>query len=223
MIILGYIASNYKKSNYKIVLSEQVYARLLGLINLCGLNMSGEYDEFGSLFYGKIESNGVILLESPSKEQNNQIQSKSFSMTDSMWKELESKIDDDNCRVFAHFHTHPYFQDDRNRLYSNEDVSFYQNLALGLNKNRKAEDQIMVLGCMASVSGRNISSSDDISFVYYDMRQHEMIYIPSVYVRIGNQEYELEHVLDKYSYNGTSYSIDRTLLEIDIEKSQKHR
>ena len=78
--MLGYIASNYKKSNYKIVLSEQVYTRLLGLINLCGLNINGEYDEFGSLFYGKFESNGVIFLESPSEVQDYQIQSKSFSM-----------------------------------------------------------------------------------------------------------------------------------------------
>lgn len=222
--MLGYIASNYKKSNYKIVLSEQVYTRLLGLINLCGLNINGEYDEFGSLFYGKFESNGVIFLESPSEVQDYQIQSKSFSMTDSMWKELESKIDDDNCRIFAHFHTHPYFQDDRNRLYSTEDISFYQNLAIGLNNNRKNEDQIIVLGCMASVSGRNISSLDDISFVYYDTQQHEMIYVPSIFVKIGNQEYELEHVPDEYSYNGVSFPIDRTLLEINTDESQKrHR
>ena len=76
---------------------------------------------------------------------------------------------------------------------------------------------------MASVSGRNISSLDDISFVYYDMQKREMIYIPSVYVRIDNQEYELEHIPDEYSYNGTSFPIDRTLLEIDTEKPQKHR
>lgn len=220
---MGYIASNYKKGNYKIILSEQVYGRLLGLINLCGLNINGEHDEFGSLLYGKMESNDVVFLESTSEVQDHPIQSKSFSMTDSMWKELESKIDNENCRVFAHFHTHPYFQDDRNRLYSTEDISFYKNLTLGLNKNRKVEDKILVLGCMASVSGVNISSLDDISFVCYDMGQHEMIYIPSVYVRIGNLEYELEHVLDEYSYNGTSFTIDRALLEIAAEESRKHR
>ena len=223
MIALGYIASNYKIIDYKIVISEQAYARLLGLINLCGLNINGENDEFGTLIYGNIKPNGVIYLESPSEAEDYEIQSESFTMSDSMWKELEKKIDHESCRVFAHFHTHPYFQDDRNRLYSEKDISFYKTLSMGLNNNRDSNDRITVLGCMASVSGRNISSLDDISFVYYDIDKQEMFYIPYVYVKIGNNEYELKNVPDIYSYAGKTYPINRTLLEVNPEENQRHR
>lgn len=220
---MGYIASNYEKSNYRVVLSKQAYVRLLGLINLCGLNINGEYDEFGSLIYGKVESGGVIYLDIPSNVDDNKVQSKAFSMSNSMWKELESKIENNGCRLFAHFHTHPYFQDDRNRLYSESDILFYQALAIELNKKRKAGDKVMVLGCMASVSGINISSLDDLSIVYYDIEQNKMIYIPAVYVRINGKEYELKNIQDEYLYNGTSFPINRTLLDVDTEKEQKHR
>ena len=220
---MGYISSNYKKSNYKVVISEQVYSRLLGLINLCGLNINGENDEFGTLIYGKVAPNEVIYLESPSEVEDYQIQSKAFSMTDSMWQELEEKIDNDGCRLFVHFHTHPYFQDDRNRLYSESDISFYQAIATGLNKNRNNTDRIMVFGCMASISGCNISSMDDISFVYYDIDERDFLYIPSVYVRIGDSEYELKNVPDEYSYDGVVFPINRTLLEVDTGEPEKHR
>ena len=217
---MGYIASNFKKSDYKIVLSEEVYARLLGLINLCGLNINGENDEFGTLIYGNIDFNNTICLDDLSNVEDNKIQSKSFSMTDSMWNELEDKINE-GCRVIVHFHTHPFFQDDRNRLYSNEDILFYQRLAAGLNKNQNENDEVIVLGCMASVNGKNISSLDDISFVYYDLHKQEMLYIPSVFVKVGDVDYELKNMLDDYIYGGIKYPINRTLLEVNTEKQQE--
>ena len=217
---MGYIASNYKKSNYKVILSEQAYARLSGLINLCGLNINGEYDEFGSLIYGRIDPSGVLYLDNPSEVEDNKIQSKAFVMSESMWTELDNKLKKDGCRLVAHFHTHPYFQDDRNRLYSDSDISFYQKFAVGVNRDQEPDDKIMVLGCMASVNYDNTPSLDDLSIVYYDIDQKTMLYIPEVYVKIKDKEHELKNVKDEYSFGNQTYPMNRTLLEVNTENAQ---
>lgn len=214
---MGYIPSNFKSNNnLKIVMSEEVYIRLAGCINLCGLDMGKGLHEFGTVLYGSIDENGIIYLDSPSKWDNYELKSKSFSLSDEMYGEMLNNMDQKQHQVVCHVHTHPYFQGDFNRHYSQEDVDFYKRLSTRF-------ENATALGCMLSVSGNNLSNQDDISFVMVNPRTNEIYNIPDISVNINGQVIPLTKQQDVYidERTGQRYPVQRTLFEID-EKLINH-
>lgn len=208
---MGYIPSYFKNNNnLKIVMSEEVYTRLAGCINLCGLDMGKGLHEFGTVLYGNIAEDGTIHLESPSKWDNYELKSKKFSLSDEMLDEMLNNMEQNQYQVVCHVHTHPYFQGDFNRHYSQEDIDFYRGLST------RFKDAI-ALGCMLSVSGSNVSNQDDISFVMIDSRTNEIYNISDISVNINGQIIPLTSQQDIYVDEriGHRYQVQRTLFEID--------
>lgn len=208
---MGYIPSYFKSNNnLKIVMSEEVYTRLAGCINLCGLDMGKGLHEFGTVLYGSIDENGIIYLDSPSKWDNYELKSKSFSLSDEMLSEMLNNMDQKQYQVVCHVHTHPYFQGDFNRHYSQGDIDFYKALSTRF-KNATA------LGCMLSVSGNNLSNQDDISFVMVEPRTNEIYNISDISVNINGQIIPLTKQQDVYvdERTGQRYPVQRTLFEVD--------
>lgn len=208
---MGYIPSNFKSNNnLKIVMSEEVYTRLAGCINLCGLDMGKGLHEFGTVLYGSVSDDGTIQLETPSKWDNYELKSKSFSLSDEMLVEMLDNMDEKHYQVICHVHTHPYFQGEFNRHYSQEDIDFYKGLSTRFK-------DATALGCMLSVSGNNVSNQDDISFVMVDPRTNEIFNISDISVNINGQIIPLTKQQDVYvdQNTGQQYPVERTMFEVD--------
>lgn len=208
---MGYIPSSFKSNNnLKIVMSEEVYTRLAGCINLCGLDMGKGLHEFGTVLYGNVDENGTIYLEIPSKWDNYKLKSKSFSLSDEMLGEMLDNMEQKHYQVVCHVHTHPYFQGDFNRHYSQSDIDFYRELSTRFKG-------AIALGCMLSVSGNNVSNQDDISFAMVDPRTNKIYNISDISVNINGQSIPLRKQQDVYvdQNTGQHYPVQRTMFEVD--------
>ncbi len=227
---MGYIPSNFKSNNnLRIVMSEEVYTRLAGCINLCGLymgrkkigflNLSNGQEtvdpkdpgaEFGTVLYGNFDEYGTIQLETPSKWDDYLPKSGSFSLSDKMRKEMDDNIILGKYQVVCHVHTHPHIQGDLNRHYSQSDIDYYRKLSTDYSN-------ATTLGCMLSVGAGNVSSQDDISFVIVDPKTKEIYNISNVSVNINGRIVPLAK--QRYVYtdqrSGQKYPTETTLFEID--------
>ena len=207
---MAYIQQIFKDNkDIKLVLSEEVYTHLAGCINLCGLSMGVDNREFGTILYGKTVDNNTINFEICSKYHDYQTKTGSFTLSENMWNELVKKTSSGQFNCAAHVHTHPNLGYEYNRFLSSTDIDFYKKMSSNLG------EKFYTFGCMLSVSGDNLSCTDDISFVYCNPKTKEIFNVPNIYVRIDGIEMPLKKVEGTYEAAGVTHSFERTLFELD--------
>ena len=208
-------------NNFKVVLSEECYTRLLGLINLCGLHMGIDNIEYGTMLYGKVtqNQNGIYTFNFmvPSEfDDYEPIPQRTNLNTENMNEELikNALLNGSTYNCIAHVHTHPYI-DQTSRFLSEEDIQTYKNIFSNWESlSNQQEKAINTLGCLITISGRNMSKEDDISFVYYDSNTEQFYNIPNISVIINNREIPLEKINESFTYDDeTVIHFNRTLLE----------
>ncbi|MBQ3408718.1 MAG: hypothetical protein IJH12_05920 [Clostridia bacterium] len=212
------IQQNYRPINgVRIVLSEEVYKRLAGCINLCGYNMGKDNSEFGTMLYGYRKGMDVIYFERPSYYDDYETQSGRFNISENMIGELADVManhQEYNC--VAHIHTHPYIKDEANRFLSDADVNYYKTI---MNFRDTIEGRrIYGFGGMLSVAGDNTQDTDDISFVYPNPQTGELMLVPEISVEINGREIPLRKIRAQIRPNTGSQqptTFNRTLFNVD--------
>lgn len=202
------VASWQKENNKKIILSEAVYIRLKGLINLSDFKSINKsfLTEYGTFLFGYLDKEGNVYFESSSEKIDNKAKnSGQFAPTDEMVDEYIGKLLEPQYNCFALVHTHPYSGKEAGRFYSNLDVSLYKNLAS--TKIFKGKD-VFILGSLLTASSNYNPDYDDISFISYNPNTNEWSYYPNIYVKNGENLSKLEIVEDKVymDNNGKPYN-----------------
>ena len=180
--------------NSKIILSEEVYIRLLADINLCAFSGNKEL-EYGTFLYGKEIKPNVIYFYIPSKYDDYEPRFREFEVnTDkygnelNMHKELMYNINQSKYDCIAHVHTHPYIGGTC-RFFSNQDLRTIQTLQKNFqpeNGNKKH-----FFGGLLTVGEENTGETDQISFVFYD-ENFGWYKITNITVFLNNQEVSLK-------------------------------
>ena len=202
------VASWQKEDNKKIILSESVYIRLKGLINLSDFESinSDSVEELGGFLFGYLDKNGNVYFESSSEKIGNKAKdSGHFVPTDEMVDEYILKLQEEKYNCFALVHTHPYTDKEAGRFYSNPDVSLYKNLTS--TKTFKGKD-VFIFGTLLTASSNYDPNYDDISFISYNPNTNEWSYYPNIYVKNGETLSKLEIVENKVyiDNNGKPYN-----------------
>lgn len=219
---IQYNENEFKSANnFKVVLSEECYTRLLGDANLCGLHMGSDFNEYGTMLYGLLKQdqndNYIFHFITPSEFDDYTPNSKRLNLnTTEMQKELiENAIKKDspyNC--IAHVHTHPYL-DITSKFLSEEDLHFYETYFSNWENQAQQNGEILnSLSCLITISASNIPAEDDISFIYYDTNANQFYNIPNISVIMHGQEIPLNKSEESFRYDdGSIIQFDRTLLE----------
>jgi len=176
--------------NSKIILSEEVYARLAGNINLCAFSGNNEL-EYGTILYGKEIEPNVIYFDYPSKYDDYVPTRRVFDINvnengeiSEMYNELITNIKGLKYDCIAHIHTHPYIGGTC-RFFSNQDLNMIKNLQTDFQFNEKNKKYFF--GGLLTVGPENISETDEISFVFYD-DNNGWYKITNIMVYVDNQE-----------------------------------
>ena len=157
--------------NGRIILSEEVYARLSGVINLCAFSGNNEL-EYGTLLYGKEIKPNVIYFDVPSKHDDYVPSKRVFDVNTNekgeiseMYKEMIKNINSEKYDCIAHIHTHPYIGGTC-RYFSNQDLSMIKALQIDFQPNDGRKK--FFFGGLLTVGPENTHETDEISFVFYD-------------------------------------------------------
>ena len=208
-----------EKNDMKIVLSEEVYKRLSGCINLCGFNMGKSNNEYGTILYGYKREDGSIYFERPSENDDYVPSSGTFKLGEGMQEELiQNVVTSPRYNCFAHIHTHPYLPKENggSRFTSQEDINYYKS-KFNFSKVEK-EGGVLSFGGLLTVGGENTAETDDISFVQYDANTGKMYHIPNIFVVIDRKEVPLERVDAEFEINGSKIPFKRTLFQTEKEQ-----
>lgn len=202
-----------EKTDLKIVLSEEVYKRLSGCINMCGFDTGKNNNEYGTFLYGYKREDGSIYFEKPSEKDDYVPKSGCFSLGEGMQEELiHNLIENPKYTCFAHIHTHPYLKQEKggSRFTSLADINAYKS-KFNFSKVEK-DGGVLSFGGLLTVAGENTSKTDDISFVQYDSKTGKMYQIPNIYVEIDGQEVPLERVDAEYDINRTKNTFQENIV-----------
>ena len=171
--------------NSKIILSEQVYIRLLGDVNLCAFSGSKDL-EYGTFLYGKEIKPNIIYFDIPSKNDDYIPLSREFDINGTkMYEELINNIEYSKYDSIAHIHTHPYIGGTC-RYFSNQDLMTIKHLQEGFQPSNGQKKYFF--GGLLTVSPLNIGTDDEISFVYYDEKSNNFYKITNITVLNNNEE-----------------------------------
>ena len=171
--------------NAKIILSNQVYIRLLADINLCAYSGS-EGLEYGTMLYGKEIKPNIIYFDIPSETDDYTPASREFDINDTkMYKELINNIEFSKYDCIAHVHTHPYIGGTC-RYFSNQDLLTIKNLQEGFQPSNGTKKYFF--GGLLTVDPSNIGKEDEISFIYYDENAKNFYKITNISVLNDNNE-----------------------------------
>lgn len=204
---MGYEQSNFSHDLRKVVLSEDVWARLQGLINITAFN-NGITDrnklrygyEYGGVLYGFTDEEGSINFTVANKKADYEVHDGSFSLQsgEEMMEELLENLQNPQFNCFAHVHTHPYSRE-ANKFLSEEDVEYYKTTFKFSPLENKLNKKINTFGCLLTQSALNDPKDDDISFVYYNEEDKKIYYLPNIYVKSRNTErlYPLRRIKEK--------------------------
>lgn len=201
-----YYQNEFKKDERKIILSQEVFTRLLGFINLCGY-MTGIDEskldkgyEYGGWLVGKINSDGNIeftITNSSNKfiEKDGRF---SYSEDKDAFDEVLTKLYREDFNCVAQFHTHPYNKKEASRLFSDKDISVYKGALSSGNFSKTLRKNILSFGCLLTCSddkNPEMEEKDDIAFVSYDIANDQMLYFPNIYVKtLDNKLIKLPHI-----------------------------
>lgn len=210
-----------ENNDMKIVLSEEVYKRLSGCINLCGFSMGRSNNEYGTILYGYKRDDGSIYFERPSESDDYVPSTGTFKLGEGMQEELiQNVVINPRYNCFAHIHTHPYLPKENggSRFTSQEDINYYKS-KFNFSKVEK-EGGVLSFGGLLTVSGENTAETDDISFVQYDEKTGKMYHIPNIFVVIDGKEVPLERVDGEFEINGSKIPFKRTLFQTEKEQNK---
>lgn len=182
--------------NSRIILSEEVYTRLSGCINLCAFSGNKEL-EYGTFLYGKEIQPNVIYFDIPNQHNDYVPKKREFEVNFDndgneleMHKELLEKIEDARYDCIAHVHTHPYIGGTC-RFFSNQDLRTIQTLQH--NFQPENESKVYFFGGLLTVGSENFADTDEISFIFYD-ENNGWYKITNINVFINNEEKPLQKV-----------------------------
>lgn len=191
---MGYAQSSFLHDLRKVILSEDVFARLQGLVNITAFN-NGITDrnklkdgyEYGGVLYGFTDEKGSIDFTVVNNKADYEVHDGSFSLQSGkeMMEELLENLQNPQFNCFAHVHTHPYSKE-ANRFLSEEDVEYYKTTFDFSPLENKLNKKINTFGCLLTQSALNNPQNDDISFVYYNEEDKQMYYLPNIYVKSRN-------------------------------------
>lgn len=155
----------------RIILSEEVYTRLSGDINLCAFSGNKEL-EFGTILYGREIQPNVIYFDIPSSYDDYVPTKRVFDINmnekseiSQMYKELINAINGKKYNCIAHVHTHPYIGGTC-RYFSNQDLKMVETLQRDFQP--KNGEKKYFFGGLLTVGPENTADSDEISFVFWD-------------------------------------------------------
>lgn len=201
----GYVypGSYFESKNNNIILSEEVYARLHGLINITAFkknmtdkNLIKSGYEYGGWLLGRIDNDGNINLTELNENSDYQVLDGSFhafsaeKMSDEILgnpkKGIKGKIEDPRFNCLVHVHTHPA-NTLSGRCFSESDLKLYKALS---------SIDYEIFGCMLSTSLKGKIEDDDISFIKYNKNSDTFNYYPNVYWKNKNtgEIKKLKHV-----------------------------
>lgn len=190
-------------NDFRIVLSEKVYAKLAECIKLCGLSMGTDNNEYGTILYGYFVPNNIIYFEEHSSFDDYVPKSGSFKASKNMEEELIfNLVNSSKYSCVAHIHTHPFINNEGNRFLSQEDIDYYKT-SFNFKKQINGR-KIYGFGGLLTIAEGNNPESDDISFVYYDSNTGQLYQIPRISVIMNGNELPLEQVKAEYHYNENS-------------------
>ena len=157
--------------NSRIILSEEVYARLAGVINLCAFSGSKEL-EYGTILYGKEIQPNIIYFDIPSLHDDYVPAKRVFDVnvnengeTSKMLNELINNINNKKYDCIAHIHTPPYIGGTC-RFFSNQDLMMIKTLQDEFQPSNGVKKYFF--GGLLTVGPENNFETDEISFVFWD-------------------------------------------------------
>ncbi len=204
---MGFEQSSFEHDKRKVILSEEVFARLQGLINATAFNkqltdgsrIKNGY-EYGGVLYGTLDEEGNINFTVANDKADYQVIDGAFSLQSGkeMMKELLMNIKNSKFNCFAHVHTHPYSVE-ANRFLSDADVEYYKTTFDFSGVESSLEKKVNTFGCLLTQSSSNEPQSDDVSFVYFNKEDGKMYYLPNNFVksRSTGTLYPLKKVREK--------------------------
>lgn len=176
--------------NSRVILSNEVYIRLAGEINLCAFSGNKEL-EYGTLLYGKEIQPNVIYFDIPSKHDDYVPTKRVFDVNvngngemSEMYKEMIKNITEERYDCIAHIHTHPYIGGTC-RFFSNQDLSMVKTLQTDFQPDNGKKN--FFFGGLLTVGPENTAETDEISFVFYD-ENNGWYKITNITVFLNNQE-----------------------------------
>ena len=135
MVCIGFEQSDFEHDERKVILSEEVFARLQGLIAVTSFQ-KGIVDrnkikhgyEHGGILYGTLDKDGNINFTVANDKADYKPKDGSFALQSGkeMMNELVENILRSEFNCFAHIHTPPY-SIEAHRFLSNEDVEYYKS------------------------------------------------------------------------------------------------
>jgi len=191
---MGYEQSSFLHDTRKVILSEEVFARLQGLINITAFN-KGMTDsskikhgyEYGGVLYGALDDEGNINFIVANDKADYQAKDGAFSLQSGkeMMEELLTNLFNPEFNCFAHVHTHPYSVE-ANRFLSDADVKYYKTTFDFSGVESQLDKKVNTFGCLLTQSSSNEPENDDVSFVYFNKEDGKMYYLPNIFVRSRN-------------------------------------
>lgn len=185
--------------NSRIILSLEVYNRLMADINLCAFSGNKEL-EYGTFLYGKEIQPNVIYFDIPSEYDDYEPKRREFEVNVDnngneleMHKELINNIEGIKYDCIAHVHTHPYIGGTC-RFFSNQDLRTIQTLQH--NFQPESGQKKYFFGGLLTVGSENLSDTDEISFVFYE-DNNEWYKITNINVFLNNEEIPFQKIEDR--------------------------
>ena len=174
-----FFSSLQKRCEEEILLTQEVYTRLSGFINLCAYNIN-ERIEYGEHLFGYYGKGKILFYSHSANPENVAEESGAFRHSDAMVEELIEKMYGKDFNCFASVHTHPS-NTASGMAFSAPDIRQYQREKYALGTRRKMRS----FGCMMSIGPRRYGD-DAIAFVSCN-DDGTISYYPNIGVIIGDQ------------------------------------
>jgi hypothetical protein len=173
-----------KKRDEQILLTQKVYTRLCGLINLCAFHIGTE-KEYGEYIFGCYRRGKILFYDHNTKVENIAGKACEWKPSKEMIDEADERMEVDGFNCYANVHTHPSitasglaFSEEDIRYYKHEKAVYEIALKKGITK-----EPIRTFGCMMSVGPRQYGD-DAIAFVSWE--NGELFYYPNISVIIDD-------------------------------------
>ena len=200
----------------EIILSEKCHKKLIDEINLCAYHNGIDYVEFGTLLYGVIEAKHnklTIKFEEPSIFDK-EIGSEKWNPSDEMIDEIVEKTLKENAKYncVAHMHAHPFI-DKAGRFFTNKDLKTINTIFKYIDiLSENHERNVFKFAGLLTVSPLYTASSDDISFLYFDLDNGKIVNLPNIKVEKDDKIIELPKEYDNIGIDDEQVLFQRTLL-----------
>jgi len=181
-----------KERDEQILLTQKVYTRLSGLINLCAFH-KGIQKEYGEYIFGYYGKGKILFYDHNTKVENIADKPGVWTPSKEMTDEADERMELDGFNCYANVHTHPSTTAS-GMAFSEEDISYYKHEKAVYEyafKKGITKEPIRTFGCMMSLGPRQYGD-DAIAFVSWE--NGELFYYPNISVIIDGVVVPLEEV-----------------------------